>query len=249
VIIPVRNRADHRLRNALATLRQQKYPRHLINIEVVDYGSNQDAVIKLEALCQRFEAQLTKLPARGVWNKSKCANYAIKRCQSEFILSADADNIFPENFIAEMVRVLRRTPLSVVYSQMLDLEEEALPILIQISEDNLDVPYRDLEQIGLARGAGDKHPGTFGLSTFLLQYIRGYDEEYEEWGWEDNDLMTRFLRLGLDLVSISDRARFLHQWHPKGEGVADWVASRDRNKKYFEQTTTIIRNKVKWGEG
>lgn len=249
VVIPIRNRADHRLRNALATLRAQDYPRQLVRIEVVDYGSTPESLEKTEVMCAGFDANLTKLVALGVWNKAKCANYAIKRCRSEFLLSADADNLFPPNFISEMIRALRANPLAVVYSQMLDLEQDTLPLLIRLNEENLDVPYAELEKLGVARGAGDKHPGTFGSATLFFQQIRGYDEQYEEWGWEDNDIKQRFLHFGLDLISISDKARFLHQWHPKGEGVQDWTQSRERNQRYFENNSTIVRNPVRWGEG
>lgn len=249
VAIPIRNRADHRLRNALATLRAQDYPRHLVKIEVVDYGSSSDALEKVEVLCAQFEASLTKLHVTNVWNKAKCANYAIKRCRSEFLLSADADNLFPHNFISEMVHALRANPLSVVYSKMLDLEQDTLSLLIRLNEQNLNVPYAELEKLGVARGAGNKHPGTFGTATAFFQQIRGYDEQYEEWGWEDNDIMRRFLYLGLDLISISDRAKFLHQWHPKGEGVRDWTESRERNLRYFNSNSTVVRNPICWGEG
>lgn len=250
VVIPVRNRGDHRLRNALSSLRAQDYPKELLKICVVDYGSSSASLSKIELLCFQFDCQLIRIDASGVWNKSKCANYAIKRCVSEFVLSADADNIFSKNFVREAVSVLNQDRLSVVYSQMLDLEEGILPALLAFSENNVEVPYGQLEAHGVARGAGLKHPGTFVTATLFFHVIHGYDENYEEWGWEDNDVMHRFYMLGLNLVSISDRARFLHQWHPKGEGVRDWTESKDRNRAYFEKNFSIVkRNLEGWGEG
>lgn len=249
VVIPIRNRADHRLRNTLSTLAAQDYPNELIQIIVVDYGSEVESKRNTAILCNKFKAQLIELPGKGVWNKSKCANYAIKRCQTKFLMSADADNLFPTNFISELINALKHEPLSVTYSQMLDLDEETVPQLIELSEQDLDVPYEALERAAISRGGGDKHPGTFGTYTLFFHLIRGYDEQYEEWGWEDNDIMERFMRLGLDRISIKPKANFLHQWHPKGEGTKNWHDSAKQNRRYYETSTTIARNPIKWGEG
>lgn len=249
VVIPVRNRADHRLRNTLSTLAAQDYPRELIQITVVDYGSAMEARRSTASLCTEYNAKIIELPGKGVWNKPKCANYAIKRCQTEFLMSVDADNIFPTNFISELISALKSEPLSVVYSQMLDLDEDRVPLLMELSERNLSVPYEELEKTAVSRGAGDKHPGTFGTYTLFFNFIRGYDEQYEEWGWEDNDIMERFIRLGLERISIKTKAKFLHQWHPKGEGSKNWRQSAMRNRIYYEGTSSIMRNQKGWGEG
>jgi glycosyltransferase involved in cell wall biosynthesis len=250
VVIPVRNRADYRLRNALVTLRSQDYPEELVKIVVVDYGSELEAVDATARLCRESDATMHSLKVNGVWNKARCANYAIKRCGSEFLMSADADNIFASNFLSASIATLRRNPLAVVYSQMLDMEEESSSLLRAFAENKQPVPYAKLEFLGVPRGAGVKHPGTFITSTLFFHHIRGYDEHYQEWGWEDNDIMQRFHLLGLDLESISASARFMHQWHPKGEGVRDWRDSAGRNKEYFDRNAgRVFRNSEGWGEG
>lgn len=58
------------------------------------------------------------------------------------------------------------------------------------------------------------------LHTALLHLIRGYDESYELWGGEDDDLFRRLVTLGLERRDLtSDEAFYLHQWHPEYEGI------------------------------
>ena len=56
-----------------------------------------------------------------------------------------------------------------------------------------------------------------GYTTFF-KAIRGFDEYYEEWGGEDDDLMRRFEYLGLTTQTPPDQSFYLHQWHADSRG-------------------------------
>jgi GT2 family glycosyltransferase len=45
--------------------------------------------------------------------------------------------------------------------------------------------------------------------------INGYDEEFEGWGCEDDDLARRLRRAGLRIVSIMNWTHAYHMWHPE----------------------------------
>ena len=79
--------------------------------------------------------------------------------------------------------------------------------------------------------------------------IRGYDEHYEVWGSEDNDLMRRFRYLGLRPQTLDSGSFYLHQWHPKFEGVAggEHAPAIRRNLAYFWRNRSILRNDRDWG--
>lgn len=49
---------------------------------------------------------------------------------------------------------------------------------------------------------------------------------------------------------MSNRTSFIHQWHPQFEGIKDYEYQKQRrmNLDYFENTHSIIRNKVGWGD-
>lgn len=248
VVIGIRNRGDYRLRNALWSLKHQDYPDHLVRIVVVDYGSIPEHLASTVQLCDRFGATCVSLLAQGGWNKPKCLNYAIKRTNTKFLLSSDVDVIFPTNYLKEMVSLLKRKPLSVVYSRMLDLPEDSVNAVRELDELDLPIPLNALLELATARGAGHENAGINGTYTFYYQYLRGYDEIYEGWGSEDNDLMKRFFILGLDITSIYAAVSYLHQWHPKGEGITNFHESARKNREYCERTHSIVRNLQQWGE-
>lgn len=248
MVIGIRNRNDYRLRNALWSLSNQDYPGELTRIVVVDYGSDEDRRRQAFALCERFNAETVSVPA-PVWSRSKCLNYAIKRADTKFLLSTDADVIFPPHYLSEMVAALKAEPLSVIYSRVMDLSENSTGELHAIAEQDLPIPFQALIEQATARSAGHENAGINGSYTLFYQHIHGYDEFFEGWGSEDYDLMRRFQRLGLDVRSISAKASYLHQWHPKGEGIADFSEAARRNREYYESNKSIFRNKPRWGEG
>jgi hypothetical protein len=87
------------------------------------------------------------------------------------------------------------------------------------------------------------------LRIFFLS-MRGYDEKYSAWGYEDDDLVRRFLASGLTFVDISKMSSFLHQWHPKYEGIdkKDLKIHKKKNKLYFMKNKCLRRNLKSWGD-
>jgi hypothetical protein len=248
VLIGIRNRSDYRLRNALWSLRHQDYPSDLVKIVVVDYGSTTEHRTRTFELCDRFDAECFPLAAPGGWNKPKCLNYAIKRTRTKFLLSSDVDVIFPQQYLTEMVHALKKNPLAAVYSRMQDLPQDSVETMQTLDTMDADIPFDTLFELASARGAGYENAGINGTYTHYYHYLRGYDEFYEGWGSEDNDLMKRFVNLGLDIVSLYPNATYLHQWHPKGEGIGNYQETARRNREYYEDTRSIIRNTQRWGE-
>jgi hypothetical protein len=85
--------------------------------------------------------------------------------------------------------------------------------------------------------------------TVFYKVVRGYDEYYQEWGSEDDDLMRRFMYLGLEPKVLDSGSCYLHQWHPKYEGVPDGGDSAciQRNLAHLRRTHSIVRNGRDWG--
>jgi predicted glycosyltransferase involved in capsule biosynthesis len=247
IAIGIRNRSDYRLRNALWSQANQDYPKNLIKIVVVDYGSSDDHKKRAAEICDHFDAELILLQAHNGWNKSRCLNHAIKNCNTKYFISSDVDVIFPSNYFKEMVSVLSENPLSAVYSRLMDLPKNSTDLMRSLADEDQSIHFGKLMDMTTSRGAGHENAGINGAYTYCYQYIRGYDEFYQGWGSEDNDLMKRFIGLGLDIRSISATASYLHQWHPKGEGVADFNESARRNREYCDKNNSIIRNKAQWG--
>ena len=55
VIIGVRNRFDHRIESAIRSIRYQDYDPALVQIIVVDYGSDPACARAIETLCEKYD--------------------------------------------------------------------------------------------------------------------------------------------------------------------------------------------------
>ena len=250
VIIAVRNRSDYRLRNALWSIRHQDYPQDLIRITVVDYDSEPDAANAVRGLCEGFDVDILTAGPQRIWNGSHALNIAIRRASTKFVLSSDVDVLFAPNYVSVQTETLNEQPIAMVCSQCQDLPESVNDQLARAAADDEPLDLAALKAVATPRTSGSRHPGINGAYTMLYHHMRGYDEFYEGWGQEDNDIDRRFFYLGAARLSIMDRTYYLHQWHPKFEGVAnfDMDAIRERNRVYYESAMSIVRNPDRWGD-
>ena len=245
VITYVKNRFDYRLENCLKSLRNQNYPASLIEIILVDYGSKEKDVEGLKALCLKCGAKYIRVGGVSFWNKAHALNIGIKKAEGDCILTADIDIIFEKNYIKECVLELEKNRRQVIWRDPLDLDEHDV-------SQNTDVlsEYEKLEAKSVLRSELRNSNYTFGLGIImaLKKYffdIRGYDEFYKGWGYEDDDIIKRFLMLGLKIKNIKNKSSYLHQWHENSR------ENRQRtliNKWHFENVKSFLRNPVCWGK-
>ena len=258
VIYPIKNRIDYKVWHSFASIRSQCYPQHLVHILVVDYGSDDQQLSELRNYCQRFDAKILETKLSKHWSKSHCLNIGIKRATSKFILSIDSDIILAPNYVESLVNMLKRQPLSVVFSQCRDLPPSCENELMALFEVKKQAKADYFYQFSSSRSIGNCNPGINATYTSLYHLIRGYDELFQSWGWEDNDLKDRFECLGLESRSIAAQSYYLHQWHPKYDG---WHSRHDGtrvdnnlqqqfedNWEHFKNNRDIVKNSENWGE-
>lgn len=258
VMVGIKNRVNYRLENSLKSLRSQSYPERLITILVVDYGNEIEDSIKLKKICTRYNAKLLTVNNRNVWNKSHCFNIAIKNTSTKYLMTNDADMIYSSNYIEEAVNALKKNPLNLILGEMRDLPcEMALPLKKHVENNTLPNAEILTQQAKLRKshtqtGKENENAHISILITYTLFFktIHGYDEFYEYWGLEDNDMYRRFYYFGLKPHNISNKAFYLHQWHEKFEGLKhDNLKQKiKRNRDYYYNNHSIIRNKDSWGE-
>ncbi|HZO62946.1 MAG TPA: glycosyltransferase [Gaiellaceae bacterium] len=247
VLIGARNRANYRLENALRSIRAQTYPASLVHAMVVDYGSDPADAARTAAMCARFEAEYVRVDGVDVWSRSRCLNVGIRRAATKFLQISDADIVFPPRYLAGCVEVLRAAPISVVGSAMLDLPEESARELERAaSEDGVLDAWT---HAGRPRNGEPHHVSICATYTAFFHAVRGYDEFYEVWGEEDDDLHRRFVYLGLTPRTLGPDCSYLHQWHPDSERARDGENAERvrRNQLYLSQAHSILRNDGRWG--
>lgn len=249
ILIGVRNRSDHRLANSLRSIRNQTHSAELVRPMVVDYGSDPDHAERTRQISEQFGATYVRVDVDGPWSRGRCLNIGIRRADTKFLMTSDVDMLFSPNYVRDAIDLLENEPFSVVCAPMLDLPEEALPDLQMAARDGKNLDLHLWKDRAIDRFDGEIHPSLGVSHTAFYQLIRGYDEFFEVWGGEDRDLMRRLLSLGLEPRAISDASYYLHQWHPKFEGVAAGEDSEivRTNRSHFRRSYSILRNGPAWG--
>ena len=249
VVIGTRNRADYRLENALRSIRSQTYPADLIRVVVVDYGSDPDCAARAAGLCRKYGAKYVRVDGVQIWSRSRCLNIGIRQADTKFLLSSDADIVFPPDYLSSCVEMLRAAPTSIVGSVMLDLPEHAAAVLEDSARTGDELQFDSWKQWCRPRHDHAIHPSICATYTAFFQVIRGYDEFYEVWGNEDEDLYRRFRYLGLKPRPLGHGSFYMHQWHPESARGRDGKnADRvRRNQLYVARARSLLRNDVNWG--
>jgi len=249
VLIGLRNRSDHRLVNALRTIRGQTFPAELVHPMVVDYGSTALNAHRAVDVCRQYGAEYVPVEAEGSWSRARCLNIGIRLAATKFLLTSDVDMVFSPRYLADAVEAIGDSPFSVICAPMRDLPEESTEAFRRSAEtgDALELEY--WKERSSPRFNGRFHPSLGMTYTAFYQLIGGYDEYYEVWGAEDEDLMKRLRALGLSPQPLRSESFYLHQWHPKFEGVDGGENSPaiKQNHTYFRQQHTILRNEDNWG--
>ena len=253
VVIPVRDRAGRRLRNALWSLDWQSAGRP-VQILVVSHGSRPETDRELATLCAEAGATLIAVGDPGQpWNKPFALNHGIRAVAPEvdFVMTMDADMILAPNFLSVVLGRLGRRPPALVLCQSLDLPQSAR------------LPHDPAALLGafdrLRASATPRHRGgTGGIQAAGREFffdVRGYDEDLLWWGAMDGDMVNRARLAGLQVVWIEGQTTMLHQWHPRkyavltrsGE-IAQARQAWRRNHELVKSRSTILqRNTAGWG--
>jgi len=244
-IISWMNIGTDRLENCFKSLRNQDYNKGLINLLLVDYGSNQN-VEKVKKLCKKYNVKYVRVENVLYWNRAHCINVGLKNTKTKYVLITDIDIVFEKSYISECIKDLQMNPFQLLYSDMLEC-----PKGIDVSD-----MLKDFYKIKIRSYKKDDDIVLHGASicfslTKFFYLINGYDEFYRLWGYEDLDLLDRFEQIGIKLVNISNKTSSLHQWHPKHDGVKsipEFFKIVDRNEKYYKNSYKILRNKDGWGK-
>ncbi|MCB0253958.1 MAG: glycosyltransferase family 2 protein [Anaerolineae bacterium] len=253
VVIPVRDRAGQRLRNALRSLAWQEAGKPA-QVLVVSQGSQPAIDRELASLCRDEGVQFHAFgqPAQS-WNKPLALNYGIRHSDDAipFLMTMDADMVLAPNFLAVVLEHLQRGPDTLVLCRSADLSRDAV---LPANGGDLLHAFDRLRSLAVLRGRS----GTGGIQaarrSFFFQ-VRGYDEDLLWWGAMDGDMVNRAQLAGLDICWIEDRTAMLHQWHPrKAAGLRHQAAVAEARQAWRRnhalarsRAAVLCRNEAGWG--
>jgi glycosyltransferase involved in cell wall biosynthesis len=203
IIIGFRNREYKRVKYSLDSLARQEEQ----NFELifVDYGSKPNISAKIRRLVESYKfTTYIYTETRGfLWNKSEALNIGIMHAKGEYIVIADVDLIFCKNYtkfasdnITKDIFLTHRCyylpqdyPLSKIINEKIGSNEK-----FEINFIGLMVVHRS-----------------------CLIEIDGFDEFYQVWGAEDEDVnlsLTKMRGLTRKHIDVSVIPLW-HQWHSK----------------------------------
>jgi GT2 family glycosyltransferase len=214
-VIPFRDREGGlRTRNLLACLRaladQEGGPAH--RVTVVESDSSPRTRELLKDLVDHYVFARKD----GLFNKAWAVNVGVVAAPVDTVYTCvlDADILVDRDFVARNTARLRDgehgTHLPFRWSLSLDEPSTLRAIAQRIDARAADVPESALRGLLLREPPG----GCVWLRTGVFHTIGGFDERYEGWGGEDDDVVAR-LAAAAPLVRYDDA--LLHLNHPRPE--------------------------------
>lgn len=255
VIIPIRNRAGQRVRNALRSLNWQSAGRPQ-EIVLVSHGSRPEIDKELKQICQEQGASLLSIGTPSdQWNKPLALNVGIQATSPEipFLMTMDADMILAPNFLTIVLQKLSKRSPAFVLCRSSDLPQH---VLLPDNPERLRNSLGELSTKANLRG----RYGTGGIQaanrSFFFE-VRGYDEDLVWWGGMDGDMVQRALLSGLSIEWIEDRTVMYHQWHPSkhrclkdtDEITQAKLAWKNNSVLVRKRQADVLRNLKGWGGG
>ncbi len=200
-------------------------------------------------------------------------NYAIKRMQSELYLGKDSEVIMLGDFIYNALNFSCGWRPGIIHS-LTKIETDGLLAVdknwkelfegeydicthcfpeptMEVNPYVTDSAYAVKEM--LEKADGQINPTTYFHYAYCvklehLQYLRGYDEEYSAYGWEDGDMYCRLFHKGVRLFP-DPAISAVHPCHPRTSDSKPGQVANMRDLFVSKSPANIIRNTQGWGEG
>ena len=210
-------------------------------VVIADDGSSEAVVQSILAMKDRYPFKIIHAwqPKNG-FRLAASRNNGIRHASGDYLIFLDCDFALLDGAIAAHVRSARPGHVCSAYVKYLPEQETAGVIDGSTNLDQLEHLYNALPDRPINRAHwkfiqntwmirfGLRSPRKFRCSSHFsmhrsdMERLNGYDEMFEGWGGEDEDLAHRMAKLGLRGTSIIRSARALHLWHPKELGGRHW---------------------------
>lgn len=198
IVTGFRNREVNRVKNSLDSLASQSIQD--FELLFIDYGSDLETADDIKSLVEIYP--FTKYiynDTRGwFWNRAHALNTGIRLAKGEITVLWDIDLIVENDFLEKLSEI--------DFEQVFTTHNcYYLPKGVNLKDD-LNNQVNNFKQA---------YVGLVAVKTEFIQKIKGFDEFYQVWGVEDEDLISKFSESGLIRRKISaDEITVYHQWHP-----------------------------------
>ncbi|GEM_PF-240214 len=252
LVIAVYNQSEY-LRKALLAARRSQHALH--EIIVTDDGSSEDILGLVEQASHGFQCKLTYIrQADRGFRLAKCKNNAIRASSGEYLVFVDQDIVYTDGYLQCFVDHQMEGQFLVAYPIRLS-ETQSEELTDEMIETGSYARILSSWQIRWVRrqyyldswayyrrkiiGFGHKpklRGGVFGAFRGDLMRVDGFDENYQGWGNEDDDLGRRLYRIGVCGRTVFYDDFPIHMYHPPYR-----VQGQRANKPYFRRRLAEIK--------
>ncbi|MDD2850479.1 MAG: glycosyltransferase [Desulfuromonadaceae bacterium] len=232
---------------------QSLFPDEVI---VADDGSREEVFLFLKSIAKTLPYKLRFVTHPDIgFRLSKTRNNAIRAARGDLLIFTDQDILFTRGYIENFVINARKgyflvswpvrltekqsnsiTPMMIEgcdYSNVVT-DEQISDMLRQYRKDTF---YRFLYALKLRRIGPKLRGGVCAIFKNDLLSVNGYDEKYQGWGNEDDDMGRRLYAYGLKGMNVTREELPLHLHHPVNHG------GTRPNKEYYLKRLKAIGNK------
>jgi glycosyltransferase involved in cell wall biosynthesis len=196
---------------------------------VSDDGSTDETpdVVARFAAQAPFPVKFVSLPHDG-FQLARTRNEGVRHARGKHLVFLDGDLLIEPDHVEQHLRSWR--PHHVTNTYCVRLEQAASEKItcesVRSGSYLQDIPRAELRKLWImqlkawwyrAIGHGVKpvlRGGNMGILKADYERLNGYDERFQGWGQEDDDLSLRMRRLGMRVDYILHRTRTYHLWHP-----------------------------------
>ena len=237
LIVSSYQKARH-LQLVLASIALQQSVAGKIELVVSDDGSTDEtpSIVEQFKLEAEFPVRFTTHRHR-TFQLARCRNEGTAASIAPYLVFLDGDCVLPPDFALEHLR--RRKPGTVMTGDCYRLSVETSA---RVDESvirtgaflnwappgevrRLAKQHRKARLYNLIRHRSKPRVlgGNVGVWRADFERVNGYDEDFEGWGCEDDDLGFRLRKAGLRIESIRRWTRAYHLWHtPDATAPARW---------------------------
>ena len=235
VLVSSYERPQHLLR-VLHSIAVQQNVEGKFEVVVTDDGSEDEThdLVREFAESVPFRVGLTTHP-HETYQLARCRNEGVRASKAPYLLFLDGDCLIPPDHLEVHLKRKQHGVVYAGYCALLDEDvSEGLSVesvrnggfLLRARKPELDKLAKMDRKARFYEWV--RHPtkpklfgGNVGIHRADYEAVNGYDEAFEGWGCEDDDLRMRLRQAGKRVRSILRWTRTYHLWHPPGKTTPD----------------------------